>query len=600
LSSLLSNEFRLNYSSNGIIETTVFDSIGGSTPVDLAKLSGVGAKYADVALVYDGYYIQLQQQQLSGAQRQWNVVDTASLNLGRHQFKFGVDYRRLVPLAIPPTPAVLFYYFDQPSVEMNRASTYAAAEAPAYPLYTNFSAFAQDEWRAASKLSLSLGLRWEVNPPPGVTQGLKPYTISFQGSAPNTWALAPQGMPLWNTTWYNFAPRLGVAYILHNPPNRETVFRAGGGVFFDTGQQLGSQSFLGPGFEAIASSTGSFPSPPTGGIPVIQNPPVPPYQNLPYGFAPHLQLPYTLQWNVTIEQALGKAQVITVSYVGSHAARLLQRNQFAPTNNPNASEFIFIENGLTADYDALQIQFRRRLSQGLTALASYTWSHCLDYGSSNFIFGYQRGNCDFDVRNNLSAALSYDLPNVGHGGFVDAVLRHWGLDGRFTARTGFPVTLFGNALVQPNLQVYDGGLNLIANQPIYLYGANCTSILQGLGDLSPGQSCPGGRAINPNAFTLAASGYGDAPRNFARGFGVVQMDLAVRREFPIYENLKLQFRMEAFNALNHPNFGQVGSNFGSSTFGQATATLASSLGVLSPLYQEGGPRSMQFALKIIF
>ena len=115
---------------------------------------------------------------------------------------------------------------------------------------------------------------------------------------------------------------------------------------------------------------------------------------------------------------------------------------------------------------------------------------------------------------------------------------------------------------------------------------------KGLGDLTPGQGCPGGRAINPNAFTAVSSGLGDAPRNFARGFGAWQMDLAVRRDFPIHERLKLQFRAEAFNIFNHPNFGTINPSylFGPGcTFGQATATLANSLGVLSPLYQMGGP-----------
>ncbi len=78
------------------------------------------------------------------------------------------------------------------------------------------------------------------------------------------------------------------------------------------------------------------------------------------------------------------------------------------------------------------------------------------------------------------------------------------------------------------------------------------------------------------------------------------MNLAVRREFPIYENLKLQFRAEAFNIFNHPNFGSINQNFGQRTFGQATSTLANSLGGVSPLYQTGGPRSMQFALKLLF
>jgi len=93
---------------------------------------------------------------------------------------------------------------------------------------------------------------------------------------------------------------------------------------------------------------------------------------------------------------------------------------------------------------------------------------------------------------------------------------------------------------------------------------------------------------------------GLAPRIFVRGFAVWQMDLAVRRDFPIRENLKLQFRAEAFNVFNHPNFGIVNSGLGQNTFGQATGTLANSLGILSPLYQMGGPRSMQFALKLVF
>jgi hypothetical protein len=78
------------------------------------------------------------------------------------------------------------------------------------------------------------------------------------------------------------------------------------------------------------------------------------------------------------------------------------------------------------------------------------------------------------------------------------------------------------------------------------------------------------------------------------------MDLAVRWDFPIQERLKLQFRAEAFNIFNHPNFGTIDANIGDSTFGQATGTLASSLGVLNPLYQMGGPRSMQFAVKLVF
>jgi hypothetical protein len=164
------------------------------------------------------------------------------------------------------------------------------------------------------------------------------------------------------------------------------------------------------------------------------------------------------------------------------------------------------------------------------------------------------------------------------------------LDSRITARTGFPVTLFGNAFFDPATGKYlYQGLDVVPGQPLYLNGPQY----------------PGGRSVDPAAFTPANSGIvGDAPRNFVRGFGAWQIDIALRRDFPIHERLKLQFRAEAFNALNHPNFGTINSNYCAAgpgcTFGEATATLANSLGVLSPLYQMGGARSMQFALKLAF
>ncbi len=594
----LSNAFRFNYSSNEAVNSVVIDSFGGNTPVDLSQLSGLGPGKSEAVLLFLGAYnVYLQQYPESGLQRQFNFVDTMDFSLGRHRFKFGADYRRLTPSAVNAPLAEAYLYFGQSAVQNNSPLAEGVASAPAYPLYRNFSAFAQDEWNLSPRFSLSIGLRWDVNPAPGVTRGLNAYTI--QGSGPDTWSLAPQGTPLWRTTWYNIAPRLGLAYILKNERGRETVIRVGSGVFFDTGQQLGSLAFNGPGFRGVTLQAGSFPIPVAA---AIANPPVSPYGTAPYGFAPHLQQPYTLQWNASIERALGASQALTVSYVGSHAARLLREDVISTPNNPNAANFIVVGNGQTSDYDALQVQFRRRLSTGITALASYTWSHCLDYGSQNYVFGYQRGSCDFDVRHNLSTALSYDVPNVGRNVFQKAVLRNWGLDNRFTARTAFPVTLSGPINYDPVTgQQFNSGLDLVSSQPVYLHGANCASVLQGLGDLSPGQGCPGGRAVNPNAFTDPLPGLlGNAPRNFVRGFGAWQMDLAVRRDFPIFERLKLQFRAEAFNVFNHPNFGSVSPYFGTATFGQATATLASSLGTLNPLYQQGGSRSMQFALKLVF
>jgi hypothetical protein len=638
LSSQLSNEFRLNYSTNETTSNGVIGAFGGSTPVNLAQLTSLGLSSSPgVTLCWDPVYCPtLIQGPSSGTQKQWNFVDTLNYLVGRHQLKFGVDYRRLAPFETEFNPTVIWQYFgvclsgsSAPNCDLGTSTqpnlvdfAIEFTEVPAYPLYKNFSAFAEDEWKVTTRLNLSMGLRWDVNPPPGVTQGLMPYTV--QGADPATWDLAPQGTPLWHTAWFNFAPRLGVAYSVRNSPGWETVLRTGGGLFFDTGQQLGSAGFGGPGFQGQGIPADVFGDAPPVSFPAL--PPAPvigtaPGSAIPYVFPTHFQAPYTLQWNTSVEQALGNAQSITFSYVGAHAGRLLQQDLIDFSSTPTGANangwptFFYVNSSGRSDYHSAQAQYRRRLSRGFTALASYTWSHCIDLGSQNYLFGYQRGNCDYDVRHNVSGAFSYDLPNVGHSGLLRAVLHHWGIDNRFTARSGFPITLDGRSFIDPQTgKTLHAGLNWDRSQPLYIHGSTCDQVFQAT--LSPGQGCPGGRAVNPSAFSNAVdpSGnpvLGNAPRNFVRGFGAWQMDLGIRREFPLHEQVNLQFRAEAFNVFNHPNFGAIHPGFcspdpaspdfsGGCVFGQAFSTLANSLGILSPQYQMGGARSMQFALKLVF
>jgi len=627
LSSKVSNEFRLNYSSNEATSSQALANVGGAKAVDLFQLQGLeqGIDAAIEVALYFGigapnfHFATISQSTASSKQQQWNVVDTVAASHGRHRTPFGFDFRRLTPSVNTSSPVAVYRYFSPNSVEANSVDEgFGESATPVFPIYTNFSAFVQDEWRLTPRLNVSMGLRWEVNPAPGAKKDQLPYTVEGANDLAEM-TLAPQGTPLWKTTWYNFAPRLGIAYELRDTAGQEMIVRAGGGVFFDTGQQLGSYGYIGPGFSAIDffgglfGSPTSFPAAPAQINPPIINPPVPPYtSSVVFAFAPHLQLPYTWQWNASVQQALGKSQSLTVSYVGSHGSRLLETEELSVTPlNPNFGDVLFTRNGLTSDYNAIQIQYQRRLARGLQVLASYTWSHCSDYESQNAAIPYERGDCDFDVRQNYSTALSYDVPDINGNRFERTILHHWGLDARLMARTGFPVTLAGAPIVDPATgQTYNSGLNLVPGQPIYVYGTQCAAVYDA------GLGCPGGRAINPNAFVLPAgcgqfscppgTAAGDAPRNFTRGFGSWQVDLAFRREFPIHERLTLQFRAEAFNVFNHPNFGTINSTYCSPsagpgcTFGQATATLANSLGGLSSLYQMGGPRSMQLALKLVF
>ena len=605
----LTNEFRMNYSSN---ENTFFGSLtnfGGATAANLFELQGLGGsasapRSVAVDLLFGSYIASIMQFGNFGEQRQWNIVDSLGLSVGRHQLRIGFDFRRLAPEIVTSNPSLEYDYFSSPSVQSNSVDYGdAISSAAAFPVYTNFSAFVQDEWRPRPQLTLSMGLRWEVNPAPSAAKGNLPYTT--RGEDLSTLTLAPQGTSLWNTTWYNLAPRLGLAYVARPIQKWETVVRGGAGIFFDTGQQLGSYGYQGPGFSATNyfgtanQAPASFPLPIAQASPTIVNPPVSPYPNSTvYSFPAHLQLPYTLQWNASIEQALGRSQALTVSYVGANGRRLLeQREVFAASSNPDFFLVFFTKNGLTSDNNALQVQFQRRLTQGLQALASYSWAHSLDYGSQNASLPLIRGNSDYDIRNNFNTALSYDLSGAFANRFERVVLEDSGLDVRLTARTGFPLTLFGSNFIDPATgNIFHGGLDVVPGMPIYLYGSQCVQMPpEGLG-----QQCPGGRAVNPNAFSLpAGTSNGDAPRNFVRGFGAWQMDMALRHEFGFREKFKLQFRAEAFNLFNHPNFGYINPFFGQAGFGLAQKSLADSLGTLSPLYQTGGPRSMQLALKLI-
>jgi hypothetical protein len=590
----LTNDLRVNLTTNETRSVSSVDNIGGAQPVDLAQLQELAPGLAYTVLVSvleGGYSLGIDQERSLGSQRQWNIVDSLGASRGRHNFKMGVDWRKLSP-SVDPGLYAAYYYESESSVAANTVDFGGGiSSATFHPDYMNFSAFLQDEWHITRRLNLSLGVRWDVNPAPGVTSGLMPYTLVGLNDL-STSTLAPQGTPLWKTSWYDFAPRLGLAYIVHPEPGHELVLRGGGGVFFDTGQQTGSYGFEGPGFAAynffgtFEGVPASFPVAPSLVSPPIVNPPAAPY-GVVFANPAHLQQPYTIQWNMGMEQALGKTQSFTLTYVGANGRKLLEEEDInASTYNPDFSSIYLFKNGLTSSYNALEVKYQRQMSRGLQTLASYTWAHSLDFGSYNEALPYQHGNSDLDIRNNLSAGMSYDLPVTEHSLISREILQGWGIDGRLTIRSGFPVTLSGNDLIDPRTgSLYFGSLNVVPGTPVYIYG----------------HDFPGGRSVNAAAFTLPSAGQdGDAPRNFVRGFGAAQMDLAFRRQFPIFEKLHGQFRAESFNIFNHPNFGTINPYYGNTQFGRATASLAQSLGVLSPLYQMGGSRSLQLALRLTF
>jgi Carboxypeptidase regulatory-like domain/TonB dependent receptor len=622
ISPVIANDLRFNYSRTNAESHSYLDNFGGAVPLTSLPLpspftSQTGQFVFIISSLKQGTLLVGRNAQ--NVQRQINVVDNLSVQRGSHGLKLGVDYRRLSPSYDIYQYQQAAFFSDVSSAEAgNLFFSATQSNRNATFLFHNLGAFAQDTWRIMPRLTLTYGLRYDVDFAPSSTKGPSlPAVTGFNLRNLSTLALAPDGTPPFRTTYNNVAPRLGVAYQISQNPGWDLVVRGGFGVFFDLVASEGGNLFQ-PGYPFGANGFnfgGTFPLSPTASAPpVISAANLATGQDALLAFDPNLKLPYTLEWNVAIEQALGQQQSITASYIGSAGKRLLQTAIVTLPDNPNVLRAGLVSNTATSDYDALQLQFQRRLSHGLQVLASYTWSHSIDTGSGGSIGvasntlvptlnpNVNRGSSDFDIRNTFAAGTTYDIPAPKVNPFVNAILRGWSLQNVIQARSATPVNVYYSFIGTQFESLFNAFTlvrpDVIPQVPLYLMGAQY----------------PGGRAINGAAFTpppLDSNGdplrQGNLGRNALRGFGATQWDFAVHREFPVHESVKLEFRAEMFNVLNHPNFAPPISDLTNpSQFGLSTQTLAQYLGGnpggggFTSLYQLGGPRSIQLALKLFF
>jgi hypothetical protein len=610
------DDLRFNYSRTNAKSHSFLDNFGGAVPLaslpfpspfsnQSAQLTFIIALLQHGAL-QDGASSQ-------NSQRQINLVNSLSLQKRSHAFRFGVDYRRLSPVQQPAQYLQTAVFIPVIAAETGSALVASTtSSAPAFLLFRNIGAFAQDTWHVNKRLTLTYGARWDVDFAPTSTRG--PGLPAYSGFNLNNFsqlAVAPAGTPPFKTPYGNVAPRIGVAYQARSLPDWQMVLRGGFGVFYDLASaQAGVLAGAVPPFGQSKNFPGAaFPLSPANSAP----PTISPFPTLSQVLAlnPDLQLPYTLQWNVAVEQMIGRQQALTLSYVGAAGRRLLQTTFVqSPTSNPTILSGQFVDNSATSDYDALQAQFQRHLSQGLQVQASYTWAHSFDTASAGSVqvasnqnlpgSNGNRGPSDFDIRHAASLTMTYDLPAPSRNAFMKAIVHGWSVQNAFQARSAPPVDVTDGKFSRLNGVLADIHPDLVPGQPLYLFGSQF----------------PGGKAFNPAAFTdppfnpitLSVFRQGNVPRNFLRGFGLAQYDLGVHRSFPLRESIKLQFRAEMFNVLNHPNFGQPNGIFNTALFGSSSATLNASLagsgtvgaGSFNPLYQLGGPRSIQFALKFMF
>jgi Carboxypeptidase regulatory-like domain/TonB dependent receptor len=603
----ISNEVRANYSNDRIGTRFALDSFGGAMPLPDSVLfpSGFSSTNGLFSLFIVGAGQYNRGKSVTDEQRQVNLVDNLSLTTGSHQLKSGVDYRWLAPFSSPFSYRQIAQFSGvttNPGGALSGTAQIAASFAfqSNALLSRNLSLYGQDTWKITPRFTVTYGLRWDINPPlKGKNSANDPFTVLGLND-PATMTLAPRGTPLYQTTYGNVAPRVGLAYQLRKTANWGSVLRAGFGVFYDLGQgSLGGVSSFFPYEATKIIASPPFPLSPQNAAPpaLTTNPPV----STIYVADPHLKLPRTYQWSVALEQSMGSSQSVSLTYIGGIGRDLLRATNLFSVN-PNF-QFVYVtDNSATSDYDALQLKFQRRLSRGLQGLASYSFSHSIDISSTDAVdtnlntpgsFAgphVDRGDSDFDIRHSFTAGVTYDLPTPGSQKLVDAALSGWSLDAFMLARSAPPVNVVGAPFFAAGTELKPRP-NVNPGVPLVLYGSQF----------------PGGKIFNKAAFTAAPAGQqGDFGRNVLRGFGATQADVGLQRQFHLTEKLGLRFRSEFFNIFNHPNFGPPNNSLTSPLFGHSTQTLASSLGSgganggFNPLYQIGGPRSIQLALKLQF
>lgn len=620
VSPTIMNDLRLNWSFSSALGNDELDSFAGAIPLTSQFVFPSGFSEQNglfqflPALGPQNLRLSFGKN-IQNSLRQVALTENMSVQIGPHLMKAGVDVRMLSPKIAPAeyTQASFFADIRSAAIGTSLLST-VAGSAAVRSTFNNVSVYLQDRWKLYSRLNVTYGMRWDYNPTPTGrgANGLQPFSLTNTNNL-SALSLGPPGAPIYHSTLNNFAPRFGFAYEIVSRAERKLVLRTGLGMFYDLGNGPAGNAFDGTNFPFSAQKvlTGAaFPlGPVQSAVPTATT--SPPFSPV-VAFSSRLKLPYTWQWNVTLQQMLGSEQALTIGYVGAAGHSLLQTGQYVGgvAGVPQAfTQILLTDNAGYSRYDSLQVRLERRARTDLHFIASYTYSHSLDNISTDVTFNSipsrfldrraNYGPSDFDVRQTATLGADYSLHVPTKSCFSRIVLSNWSFDPIVILRSAPPVDVVllrsvgsGQYLFRPDL---------VPGVDRYVYEP----------------TVPGGRRFNVLAFAVPATErQGDLGRNSFRGFSLAQADFSIRRKFAIKHLMNVQLRIEAFNLFNHSNFsapvGQLGSidsgnvfspqtGFGisPSTAGKGLASGSFNAG-FSSLYQIGGARSLQLALKFEF
>lgn len=538
----------------------------------------------------------------------WRAVDTVILHHGKHNLRVGGEVRRvdLATLTDPDARGTFTFTgyttsdfsaqglpvagtgldFADFLLGLPQATSARFGSASNYFHTWVYSGFAQDDWRASSKLTFDLGVRYEY---------FRPFTEQYGhlsdleiGPGYTTLGVITGQQPgqfpasLIRGDARNFAPRVGIAFRPWS--KRQLVFRAGYGIFYDGSifQRLIPNLADQPPF-AEASTLLTTPAQVLtlqNGFPQI----APTIARNTYAVDPNFRTPYGQTWDFNVQDEIARNVILSVGYLGtkgSHLDLLLGPNPASINGQSLASsrslQYTYETDGASSIYNALEVTLRRQFHQGLSARATYTYSKSIDDASSiggagglvaqNYLdLAAERGLSTFDQRHDLSLNWEYELPfgdrkaYLNHGGALARVLGNWQVSGYSSLESGTPFTarVLGNVAGSGGTGAYFSLRPDATGEAVSIPGFERTTT----------------RYFNTAAFALPLAGaFGNAGRNTIPGPPSVDVTMSLDRFMTLSreKNTGLDFRVSANNVFNTPNFTGLATVINASDFGRVTS-----------------------------
>jgi len=611
------NIFRVGYNHNHVSTTNLYSNVLDVAGSAGAGINGISSAPFDWGLPgisftsFGGLNDPTPRRELD---QTYTVSDTVSWNHGKHNWRFGGDYRRILQSFRSARNAEGSFIFTgfatsqyatgstqpQPDTGYDFADfllgypqqTSLQYGATSYNFRGNSSdLFVQDDWRIFAKLSLNLGVRYEFVGPfteaqdritnlevgPGFTTAV-PVVPAGAVLPPGSGIYAVSSNPsLLNPDRNNFAPRLGVAW----RPLQKTVVRAGYGINYNLAQystMIQNFAFQPPFANAATNATnvsglsGSTPLTLTNGFPTLTQGTV----SNNFAVDPNYALGYVQIWNLDLQREVRGNVVLNIGYNGSKGTRLdTERALVIGDNQP----FTYESSEGNSTLNAASVRVRRRMSKGLGIGAQYVFSKSLDDASSIGGGGVvvaqnpsdisaDRGFSSFNQTHKFTGNWMYDLPFgenhlLAQKGTISHILSNWQWSGDFTVASGlyFTPSVLGNDVDIARGVTGSLRANLVAGQSISLPTPTVREWFNTAAFCDPGINC-----TNPTD-----SPYGDANRNSIEGPGTITADMTINRTIPIKESRSLDLRFTASNVFNHVNYSSISTAVNSATFGEVIA-----------------------------